>query len=550
MTIFNEPRVNRRQALAVGGAFTLSGLLAACGGGSSGQASDAGPATAVAGGSGKQIDALSISVPQLGDLLHTTRAVGPILGITLLGMEPLVLYQPDGSLAPNLAESWEQPSLTRYVFKLRRGVRFWDGSPLTPADVVASFDVHVGRSTESASASYWTSVERVSARGDEIVVELAAPDPAFIYTVARTGIFSAAFARRRGDKLGSPSVLNLGTGPYRFTAFTPLSRVRLERNDGYWGRAPPIGRIDAQVLNQDTLLLGVQSGEVDAAFALPVSQLKSFTSLPDFALQNVPDAAVYKFNMVVDRAPWDDVHLRRAFAHAVDREAIARGVLNGADPATTLEPPTTFDGALPRSEVDEAYAELAQLMPAYDLDKARQELAQSRYPDGIKTEVLVMASDPNLSAITQTAAQGAAEIGIKIDVREVDENTYINAVYLRHTTDGLSIDNFGAGGPDLLNIPDLTLNSRNIPPTGFTNVANYESAAVDELLARASRLRVDDARRAQLALDVLRRAGEDLPYVPVAFPKVYLGVKREYAYAGFNAFWWLNRWPDQIVAQD
>jgi len=548
--MFNEPRrINRRQALAVGGALTLGSLIAACGGSSDGEATGTAPAAAPPAGSGKPIDALTVSVPQLGDLLHTTRSVGPILGITLLGLEPLLLYRPDGRLGPNLAESWRQPSLTRYVFRLRRGVRFWDGSPLTPADVVASFQVHAGRSTVSASASYWTKVKRIAADGDEIVVDLSAPEPEFIYTIARTGVFSADFARRRGDRLGSPSALNMGTGPYRFTGFTPMSRVQMERNDRYWGRAPPIGRIDARVLNQDNLLLGVQSGDVDAAFALPVSQLKSFASLPEFSLTNVADAAVYKFNMVVDRAPWDDPHLRRAFAHAVDRETIAAGVLNGAAPATTLEPPETFAGALPRAEVERAYAELATLLPAYDLDKAKQELAQSRYPDGVETTVLVMASDPNLSAITQTAAQGAGEIGIEIKVREVDENTYNNAVYLRHTTDGLSIDNFGAGGPDLLNIPDLTLNSSNIPPTGFTDVANYASDEVDRLLAAASRLKVDDPRRARLALDVLRTAAEDLPYVPIAFPQVYLGLRDGLAYSGFNAFWWLNRWPDQLVAQ-
>lgn len=549
----SDRRGRRRTLVTTGAALLTACTLAACGGGGSSTAGSPAPDTTGPGGTpveSRPIDAMTVSVPQLGDVLHTTRAVGPILGVLLQGLEPLVVYEPDGSLKPNLATSYDQPKPKRYTFELRDDVTFWDGSPLTAEDVVASFRVHMGDDTESASASYWTGVESVRADGDRrIVVDLSAPDPAFIYTVARTGIFSAAFAEEKGKQLGSPSALNMGTGPYRFASFKPFSRVELVRNDDYWGDKPAIARIDAQVLNQNNLLLGLQSGEIDAAFGLPVSQLKSFANLPEFALTDVPDAAVYKFNFDVDKAPWDDIHLRRAFAYAIDHETIARDVLNGADPATALVPSFMFGNVLPADRLDPAYDELSTLVPSYDLERAKDELAQSSTPDGVETTILVMASDPNLSAIAQTVAQSAAEVGIDLEVREVDEGTYNNAVYLKHTTDGVSIDNFGAGSPDYLNIPDLTLNSANIPPTGFTDVADYRNDDVDRMLGEASRLKADDAERGELALDVLKAAGADLPYAPVAFPKVYLGLKDDYSYTGFNAFWWMNRWPDLIAAK-
>lgn len=531
MTIFDEPpRITRRGLLAAGGALAAGGLLAGCG-----------------RASGGTLGALSVSVPLLPDRLHTTRAVGPILGVVLLGLEPLLLLGPDGAVEPNLALSHEQPKPTRHVFRLRTGVRFWDGSPLTAEDVVASFTAHFAKGTDSAAGSYWAAVADVRAeRPDVVVVDLDRPQTDFVYTVARTGVFSAAYARRHGARLGTPGVLNMGTGPYRFETMTPFSRVLMSRNDRYWGGAPRVGRIDAQVLDKNGLLLGVQAGEVDVVFNVPNTHLASFSDLRDVKLTRVVDAAVYKFNFGVDKAPWNDPHLRRAFAHTVDRSAIARSVLHGAAAAPAPAPPANFAGAMPDAAVKAAYAELDRLLPAYDLARAKQEIAASTRPDGLDVTVLVMPSDPSLSSITQTVAQSAAKIGIRIRPREADEGTYNNAVYLKHATEGLSIDNFGAGSPDVLNVPDLVLHSRNSRPDGFTNVADYRDAGTDALLDKAAKLKNGDPARARIALEALTRTARDLPYLPVAYPNLYLALKDGYTFTGFNAFWWMNRWPDLL----
>lgn len=531
MTIFDEPhRMTRRGLLAAGGALAAGGLLAGCG-----------------RASGRALGALTVSVPLLPDRLHTTRAVGPILGVVLLGLEPLMLLGPDGAVRPNLALSHEQPKPTRHVFRLRPGVRFWDGSPLTADDVVASFEAHFAKGSDSAAGSYWTTVARVRAeRPDVVVVDLHRPQTDFVYTVARTGVFSAAYARRHGPRLGTPGVLNMGTGPYRFETMTPYSRVLMTRNERYWGGVPRAGRIDAQVLDKNGLLLGVQAGEIDVVFNVPNTHLASFSDLRDVTLTKVVDAAVYKFNFSAGKEPWNDPHLRRAFAHTVDRAAIARDVMHGAVPAAAPAPPANFSGTMPEAKVQAAYAELDRLLPAHDLARARRELAASSRPDGLDVTVLVLPSDPSLSSITQTVAQSAAKIGINVKVREADEGTYTNAVYLKHETEGLSIDNFGAGSPDVLNVPDLVFHSRNSRPDGFTNVADHRDAGIDALLDEGARLKAGDPARAQLSLEVLARGARELPYLPVAFPNLYLALKDQYRFTGFNAYWWMNRWPDQL----
>jgi len=538
----------RKRFLATAAAASATILIAACGG-----SSRSGATNTDSGGSpaaGRGIDSLTVIVPVMSDALDPTKASVGSLGTLLLGLEPLLLYGPDQELKPNLAESFEQQDATTYRVKLRDGVQFWDGSPLTVDDVLASIAVHRTKGTASFIAGQWADVQSVrkTAR-NELTIRLSRPNPQFVYALAQTGIFSKAYAKKHGDRLGSPGVLNMGTGPYRFESFTPSSKAVLVRNDDYWGEPSRVARIETRVIADDSnRLLALQSGDVDAIIGIPISQIKTFSKIPGFEVSDAVDYSVYKFNFELDKKPWDDVHLRRAFAHSVDREALARGILNGAAPATTLVPPSIMEALVPEDQVAAAYEELRAALPAFDLERAKTELAQSGAPDGVKTTLLVAGSDPNLSALAQTVAQSAKQIGIDMRIQQVDDNTYYNAVYFKHTTDGLSIDNYGSDGPDPVNIPNNALGSATALPGGSgINIANFRSGDVDDLLARSARLKADDPARGPLIIDALKRSSAELPYVPIAYPKLYMGLKNGYTYSGFNTFWWLNRWPDLIA---
>ncbi len=541
-----------RRFVQLAGVAVLAVLVAACGGSS--RSADQNTDAKSSGGSpasGQSIDELTVVVPVMSDALDTTKASVGSLGTLLLGLEPLMRYGPDQELTPNLAESFEQDGATTYRLKLRGGVKFWDGSPLTTDDVLASIAVHRTKGTASFIAGQWADVKSVRETApDELTIRLSRPNPQFVYALAQTGIFSKAFAAKHGDQLGSPRVLTMGTGPYRFESFTPSSKAVLVRNEDYWGERPRVGRIETRVIADDSnRLLALQSGDVDAIIGIPLSQTKTFSRIPDFKVSDTVDYSVYKFNFELDKKGWDDIHLRRAFAHTVDRKALAGGVLGGAAPATTLVPPSIMEGLLPKDEVAAAYEQLGSTLPAFDLKRAKAELAQSRTPKGLKTTLLVAGSDPNLSALAQTVAQNAKKVGIELDIKQVDDNTYFNAVYFKHTTDGLSIDNYGSDGPDPVNIPNNALNSATALPGGSgINIADFRDRGIDELFARGARLEADDPARGPLIIEALKRSAAELPYVPIAYPRLYMGLKKDYAYDGFSTFWWLNRWPDQIAA--
>jgi peptide/nickel transport system substrate-binding protein len=196
--------------------------------------------------------------------------------------------------------------------------------------------------------------------------------------------------------------------------------------------------------------------------------------------------------------------------------------------------------------VDDAYGEIAALIPQHDIELAKKEMAQSTVPDGVSTEVLVVGSDPNLSAITQTVAQEAAKVGIDIKVKEVDDNTYYNAIYFKHKTKGLGLDTFGAQGPDPSNLVVNALSSdRALPEGSGINVSNYRSDAVDKSIAASKVLKVDDSERGEHLMDAQLQAAKDLPFVPVAWPKVYSALSGM-TYEDWNTFWFMADWPRQL----
>lgn len=533
-----------RTAVAACLVLVLAGALAACSG------TDAAPTTASEGADSGEATMLDVIVPVHGDVLEPTRLAVNGLANLLLGAEPLVRYASGGELTPTLAEAVEEPDPTTYVFSIREDVEFWDGTPLTADDVVFSFGLHADPESESLNAPFWAEVESIEATGPlEVSVRLTQPNSSFLYTVAYTPILSEAFYAEHGDSVGTPDVLNMGTGPYEFVSFRPSSETVLEANDDYWGGPPPWDRIAMSTISDDAARLNaVQAGEFDAVYNIPIAQLDAFTGLEGFTTAEASDLLVYKFNFDTTQPPFDDVHLRRAFMHAVDREDIVAGALGGhARLAAAVVPPDILVSAGDAAAVEETFARLEEDLE-FDLDLAREELAQSSSPDGVEVELLTIASDPNLALIAQTAAQTLAEVGITLTISQVDDNTYYETVYFTHQTGGVSLDGFSGPDPAPITMPRYTLSSAFGLPKGGqgSNLADYDNPEVDALLEQAGALPADAPEALTAILDALEAAQADTPYVPIAFPQVYLGVRDGLSIEAFDTFWWMADWPSEI----
>ncbi len=255
----------------------------------------------------------------------------------------LVVLLPDQSVGPWLAASWDvSPDRKTYVFKLRQGVRFHDGTPCDAAAVKANFD----RLGDAKTVLYakpeigpYESAEVLAP--DTLRIRLKRPFAPFLRNLSSTklAIISPAALARYGDTFGQNPV---GTGPFRFTGLTQGTEIRLERNPDYaWAPSTASHTGSAyiekltfrNVPEQATRVAALKSGQVQVADLIPSQNIAEVKADLDLRLlQKELLNTNYSLALNVMRAPWDDEEMRQAFRLSLDIGAIVRIVYLGTAP--------------------------------------------------------------------------------------------------------------------------------------------------------------------------------------------------------------------------
>jgi peptide/nickel transport system substrate-binding protein len=237
-------------------------------------------------------------------------------------------------------------------------------------------------------------------------------------------------------------------------------------------------------------------------------------------------------------APFDDIHVRKAIAYAVDREGLVKALLKGnGQAATALNPPEIWSGVLSPDEVKTFYGSL----PAYgfDLAKAKEELAQSAHKDGFEVSVPGNTSDPYMVNILQSVSENLKQIGIKMTVQEVDDNTWLSG-YFRHENLGMQIMAYYPDFADAANYPYLFFDGANAKKDGM-NGSNFKNADVDKAMDVA--LKEGDPKvRAEALQQVFKIAAEDVALVPIFWPSSAMAISNKYKLTGYTAFWYNIPW--------
>jgi peptide/nickel transport system substrate-binding protein len=532
--------IGRASALAA--LLALPGGLLACG--------DSEPA-----GAGAGLSHLRWGVPSGVETISPNAFTA--VGVTMahMGLEALLQVNARGELEPWLADRFENRGNREFVLRLREGVRWSDGSPLTIDDVLFQFEYNL---TEKAQPlfgfldGFGLSVEQTGPR--EITVRAERPNPripAIILASQFTWLVQPAFLERAGyDRMGSPGALPIGTGPYVFEEFVPESSLTLRRNEHYWAwdrLALVPERITVSIFKESaTRQLAARTGEIRGSHMVEPDELADYRSISGYSTYSVPDMSTWFFTMNTTAAPFDDVHCRRALAYAVDRDGIADAVWGGAAlPAKTLVPPAAWGGLLADDELDRLHASLPTYQ--YDLDRAAAELRRSAHPDGFTVDVQTSDSRPKQSRICQILARDLAKIGITMNVRTVSENQYFEPLFANDPDDPSYILNIAntTNFESLDALPGLDdhLAARNTRPGG-TNFSLFEDARVERLL-RAQAETTDQGRRARLLSQIVRIAAEEVAYVPIVWPEIGAAVGPDLEYDGFNPFIFINgnTWP-------
>lgn len=327
--------------------------------------------------------------------------------------EPLLWKNPDGAdeeFTPAIAESWEtgEDGLT-WTFHIREGVTFHDGEKVDAAAVVAS----IRAAQERAGASFiWAPLESIDASDEStVVMHLKYSAPMDLVAASTYGAWivspKALEASAADDKYFEAGV-DAGTGPYTLDSYDPGSKVVLKAYDGYWNeeKAPHYDIVDISITpDAVTAQQMLTAGEVDFATTVPLENVDSVAEQTGGTVRtaNSPFNYVGYFNTL--RAPLDDPAVRRALSYAVPYQDLIDVGVQGY--GSTAHGPVP-KGIFPYSESVPQYE--------YDLDKAKQLLAEAGHADGFTLKLTYASENPAETRFVPLIKDSFAKIGVTVDV--------------------------------------------------------------------------------------------------------------------------------------
>ncbi|HQP30329.1 MAG TPA: peptide-binding protein [Deltaproteobacteria bacterium] len=450
-------------------------------------------------------------------------------GVAGLIYNGLVKYDKDFTVVPDLAESWDIEQDGKLIrFHLRRGVRWHDGRPFTARDVLFTYRLVIDPKTPTAYAGDFKQVKSVKML-DDYTVEVTYDTP-FAPALISWGMSVLPEHLLKGQDITRTPLARapVGTGPYRFKSWQPGSRIVLAHNPDYFEGRPRLDGLVYRIIPDDaTQFLELKSGNIDIKGLTPLQYLRQ-TGTPDFnalfTKYRYLDSVYTFLGFNLKRPPFDDIRVRRAIAHAIDKDEIIKGVLYGQGLATTgpYKPGTRwYNPDVPKY--------------AYDPATARALLAESGFKDTNTDGILEKNSRPfTFTIITnqgnplrektaQIIQQRLKYIGIDTKIRIVEWTVFLKDFVDPGNFDAVILGWTITPDPDAFDV----WHSSNIGPKKL-NFIGFSNAQVDDLLDKARHTFDEKERKAyydRFQVILAREQPYVFLYAPYALPAVSSRIK-------------------------
>jgi peptide/nickel transport system substrate-binding protein len=479
----------------------------------------------------KQLVALALLLlasPVLGQTLATAIGANPptldpqltfngfSFHVTNQVYETLVRLTPEGDVVAGLATSWSYPDPTTLRLALRDGVVFHDGTALD-ADAVVSSLSRILDPTTAAPGRFVLSAIREVRAVDAMTVEIVT-DPPFAPLLSHLAHPVAAIVP--ADLAATLGREPVGTGPFTFVQWVDGSEVVLAANANYWGGAPAIAQLVVRVIPEaSTQIVELRSGGVDMIFNVPPDGYLRLSADPAIASGAIDGWSSTHLILNVGSPKLEDLRVRQALAHAIDKALITDELLRGlARPGVAPIPGTV------RYAVD-----LAEPYP-YDPEVARALLAEAG-ATGLSLR-LDLYQNPDLEAVAQVLQFAFEEIGVDLEIRVQDFSAYTQ------TVQGDDVELAMTGWGTVTLDADYTLyaffHSGQIPGN---NRSRFADAEIDALLQRG-RDEPEDAVRAAVYAEVQSTVVEELPMITLYYSR-FTYAKRPAVQGEVIAFSWI-----------
>ena len=498
-----KKRLSRILAMMLAMLMVLS--LAACGSGNKDK-TDGGSGTP--SGSGSYKDTLTWC--QGSDVTSLDPHQGketPAVQVTCQIFDTLVVVNPEtGELEPQIAESWEQTDDVTYVFKIREGVKFHDGSEVTAADVKFSLE----RAINSAAVSYIVDfIESVSDNGDgTVTVKTKYPYGPALRNLAIP--FAAIVPKALVEADEANFILNpVGSGPYQFVEWKQGDHITMKAFDDYYaGKAATENLIMRVVPENAQRSIALETGEVDLAYGLSVNDIPKVEDNPDLVANVISSLSCTYISFNLNKAPFDNPLVREALSIAINRQAIVDTINSGVgEPADAIIAPGVF-----------GYYSTG--VPEYNPERAKELLAEAGYPNGFSTTLWVNENQGRIE-ICQAIMAMLMDIGVECKLESMEFGSYIS----RTSAGEHELACFGwttSSGDADYTYYSLEHSSQQGAPGNRSFINDPE---VDKLIEDA-RFTSDEATRKELYKELAIKLDEIHNNAPVFYSTINVGAKK------------------------
>jgi peptide/nickel transport system substrate-binding protein len=465
-------------------------------------------------------------------------AVNETFTVGFLGAiyEGLVMRGKNLEIVPGLATSWSNVSPDVWRFKLRPNVKFHDGTPFTPDDVIFSFE----RATrEGSDVADKVQAIREVRKVDDLTVDIVTKGPAPLLTsdISDWYIMSRAWAEKHGATGPSSikkSITNYattnanGTGPFLVQSRQPDARTVLVPNPAWWGKPEHnlTEVIFTPVKSDATRVAALLSGEIDMMFPVPLQDIDRLKNTKGVRPMQGRELRTIFLGMdqfrpellessVKGKNPLKDIRVRRAMYQAIDIDAIHKRIMRGASTPTAIMIGPGVNG------FDES---LNKRYP-YDLAAAKKLLAEAGYPQGFELG-MDCPNDRyvNDEKICQAVAGMLAKIGIKVNLLAQTKAKYFEKILSQNTSFyilGWLPPSYDAHS-NIFSV--LMTRDASVPGQGAYNVGGYSNKRVDEL-GNLIRQELDPKKRQAMISEVMKLHKEEFGHIPLHQQALAWGVR-------------------------
>jgi peptide/nickel transport system substrate-binding protein len=282
-----------------------------------------------------------------------------------------------GNLVPALAESWKRLNPTTWQFALRKGVKFHNGDDFNADAVKFTLDRAIHPETKATIISELSTIARVDVV-DPFTVNVVTKTPDFLLPVRLGELFGLMLSPRHTIAVGKEAIATKpnGTGPFKLVSWTKNEQMVLEANESYWRGAPKVKRLVVRPILEDAArIAALQAGEVDLIAPVPHARIAELRRNDKLVIKTIAAPRIFHVTIDVRKPPFDNVKVRQALNHAVDVNAILRGLYfgHGTRLATVVD-----KNALGYDPSVQPYT--------YDVARAKALLAEAGFPNGLDTE--------------------------------------------------------------------------------------------------------------------------------------------------------------------